>query len=656
MSKSDLKTRKSPFGQFPLSRRTVASRTCYPSIVYFHYNRQNFGLPSNLREDIDVDPFTKLSIANGASRVDSSTSVTRGLLEEEIKSVRISKSLMQMSSSLEINLHPSQNWKQLIAPGDWMLVYMHDQMHGRGKYAESISDTKNMLMLANVDRVARSLERQGEGNDKAMLKYTVSARGFGKVFEDTDIWYDPYATQEQLTDSALLTAGLQFSGSPDQMIYQLLDVFLGKGANLDTGLTHDIKNWRIPQELMKAFDAKTKDKSSVPKFDDILNRQIPVELDAKGNPVSNGAAQLPGFKAHDLITLNSNGSLANMLTRNSNSLVNELFLEDVRGDDGSVRPTIVLRPRPLQTPFFDDLFGKPPAKEEPAEKITYKVVKGDNLTKIAKRNNTTIKELLRLNPQIKNPDLIYPGQVFTVKEKAPKAGKPADAALKDVLMGAYKTLQQLAKESFIEVSQAEIKYENLGKDDHSRMNLFWLTTTQNKESAFSHMSNQDRKGGIANPTLIRESIQRHGLKKMEQNLDFCYPVAPDKKTYLPAAGPEVTLYRAFMAQLYDMHFANHLYDAGTISCTGVLEAEIGKALIVKADPAQAGAKDKVYYIEGYEHEWTFPSTWMTTFTLSHGQFKTDDRLIFIDNELFDSGQMDIVLDAAYLAKTFTGKP
>lgn len=52
------------------------------------------------------------------------------------------------------------------------------------------------------------------------------------------------------------------------------------------------------------------------------------------------------------------------------------------------------------------------------EKVTvpveYIVVKGDTLGKIARKNNVTLSALLALNPQIKNPNLIYPGQKIVV--------------------------------------------------------------------------------------------------------------------------------------------------------------------------------------------------------------------------------------------------
>ncbi|GAB4457739.1 MAG: hypothetical protein Kow0070_10340 [Anaerolineales bacterium] len=47
--------------------------------------------------------------------------------------------------------------------------------------------------------------------------------------------------------------------------------------------------------------------------------------------------------------------------------------------------------------------------------VSVTVVKGDTLRKIADRCGTTVDALLKLNPDIKNPNLIYVGQVIKVK-------------------------------------------------------------------------------------------------------------------------------------------------------------------------------------------------------------------------------------------------
>jgi len=45
---------------------------------------------------------------------------------------------------------------------------------------------------------------------------------------------------------------------------------------------------------------------------------------------------------------------------------------------------------------------------------SYLIKKGDNLTNIAKNNNTTIGDILKSNPQISNPDLIYTGSKLSL--------------------------------------------------------------------------------------------------------------------------------------------------------------------------------------------------------------------------------------------------
>lgn len=50
--------------------------------------------------------------------------------------------------------------------------------------------------------------------------------------------------------------------------------------------------------------------------------------------------------------------------------------------------------------------------------IEYTVKKGDTLSAIAYRHNMTLAEIIKFNPQIPNPNLIYPGQkICIMKEK-----------------------------------------------------------------------------------------------------------------------------------------------------------------------------------------------------------------------------------------------
>lgn len=62
--------------------------------------------------------------------------------------------------------------------------------------------------------------------------------------------------------------------------------------------------------------------------------------------------------------------------------------------------------------------------------MAYKVKKGDTLSAIAKAastagNKVTVSQIVKANPQITNPNLIRPGQVFNIPTKTPATPKPS---------------------------------------------------------------------------------------------------------------------------------------------------------------------------------------------------------------------------------------
>lgn len=56
----------------------------------------------------------------------------------------------------------------------------------------------------------------------------------------------------------------------------------------------------------------------------------------------------------------------------------------------------------------------PPTTPPPPSGGTYYAVQGDTLRKIAAKFNTTVDAILRLNPQIYNPNIIYVGQAIMI--------------------------------------------------------------------------------------------------------------------------------------------------------------------------------------------------------------------------------------------------
>ncbi|NLF29230.1 MAG: LysM peptidoglycan-binding domain-containing protein, partial [Clostridiales bacterium] len=76
---------------------------------------------------------------------------------------------------------------------------------------------------------------------------------------------------------------------------------------------------------------------------------------------------------------------------------------------------------------------------------TYTVVRGDTLTAIARRFGTTVSELVRLN-NIQNPDLIFPGQLLVIREEesAEIAGISADTMNETYIVQPGDTLSGIA--------------------------------------------------------------------------------------------------------------------------------------------------------------------------------------------------------------------
>lgn len=77
-----------------------------------------------------------------------------------------------------------------------------------------------------------------------------------------------------------------------------------------------------------------------------------------------------------------------------------------------------------------------PTPTTPATSGTYTVVRGDYLSAIAKRFNTTVTDILKVNPEIKNASLIYVGQVIKLPAgvSTPTTGTPSTPAGMSIIL------------------------------------------------------------------------------------------------------------------------------------------------------------------------------------------------------------------------------
>lgn len=267
---------------------------------------------------------------------------------KDLLSVQTQKEISNPSGMFTIKIAPSKNWKKKIKPGDWLTIAFEN----RG--------VKRIRMLGNVDRVAKTKEV----NDKGVIRtvYAVYGRDFGKVFEKTNIYFNPFLSRNLKADIAALKTGLIFTGSPKDIINRLLDVFLGPG----TESIPELQQWYIPSELKRDILPNDTSKSRGPSFFDVLDKQM---------------QDVIGYKAYKNLS-DLQGFLWNLLKQNSNEPINELFVELIHDKNNVVKPTIVLRPYPYTTNAFDNpgnLGALPLITDIPRVRITDKEIIFDDV-------------------------------------------------------------------------------------------------------------------------------------------------------------------------------------------------------------------------------------------------------------------------------------
>lgn len=146
-------------------------------------------------------------------------------------------------------------------------------------------------------------------------------------------------------------------------------------------------------------------------------------------------ALLLGDGTYDIYVV-ARGDTLYKIARRYNTTVNELLRLNPEIKNRNIiyvgqRIRIPAPPVPVPPPV-------PPTQQ-------YIVVRGDNLRKIAVKFNTTVQELLRLNPSVTNPDLIYPGQVLIVPSLATTYTVQRGDTLKAIALRFFTTVEELLR-------------------------------------------------------------------------------------------------------------------------------------------------------------------------------------------------------------------
>lgn len=238
--------------------------------------------------------------------------------DDVIISCEIARDKGLPSDIFSITLKPKKNYMDLIKEGDWVLIYLDDESN------INLNSGGGLKCIGNVNRVAENKVTLEDGS--IVRTYTVSGNGFGKVFEKTEMFFDPYSLPDFKT-SFIEQVGFSLVGSPYDFVKGYIDIFLGdaKKRNLEDVLF----NCLVPHGLYKSLGGQGREKGSDISFYDVLT------LDLKEDTKE-------GYSFYRDISRLMSGSLWNTLQQGCNAVINELFLDTKNG-----KPHVIFRKIPL---------------------------------------------------------------------------------------------------------------------------------------------------------------------------------------------------------------------------------------------------------------------------------------------------------------------
>lgn len=221
--------------------------------------------------------------------------------------------------SFQMVLKPKMNYPDVIKPGDWVMIYLDDEKN------INLKDRTGLRCIGNIDRVALNTSTNEDGS--IIRTYVVSGGGIGKVFNQTEMYYNPYADQS-VQQLAHLTAGYAIQGSPYDFIVGYLDLFLGDAKK--QGLEDLLYSLFVPYDLYKDLQGEDREKQVAVSFYDILVRKLNDDVKE-------------GYSFTRDISRVMSGNLWNTLQQGCNAVVNELYLDLREG-----KPTLIFRKQPLK--------------------------------------------------------------------------------------------------------------------------------------------------------------------------------------------------------------------------------------------------------------------------------------------------------------------
>lgn len=169
-----------------------------------------------------------------------------------------------------------------------------------------------------------------------------------------------------------------------------------------------------------------------------------------------------------------------------------------------------------------------------------------------------------------------------------------------------KSFKDLANESGIKIFSRDLFSYNLGEDNHSRYNHFYMYIHSTLFSAISNISlflNNPSKNNKLFPFKIGPSINRHGFRPMHTEVNsLSLAFASDQNGNIDKKNGEVLkpLLLEYCELLVDYWKKSVFFETGSVEIIGKNEIRLGKVLDFQDDILFDA--NKYFYIEGYSDE------------------------------------------------------
>jgi hypothetical protein len=185
-----------------------------------------------------------------------------------IDSCTFSKNIGSPAGNFTFRLDASRDWKDLIKPGSWALIYMAND--GSLRLPEegselpppptNLSDYRgNLRAICYIERVSTT----GSIDDKGSLdiSYEVSGRDYGVIYEETDLWYNYFVYDEmKIQGLTALMDRKEFNTAADQLevVHKLFLapqlILPSEALGPNNSLSSIGQQWLLPKQLGDALN------------------------------------------------------------------------------------------------------------------------------------------------------------------------------------------------------------------------------------------------------------------------------------------------------------------------------------------------------------------------------------------------------------------